>query len=223
MTDKSNDPVRLAHALEQLELSNEQFWNTSRDQYEQMMRRHTTDEAQIAERMRWYDAQVGKLGSWTSSASREDGSQVLGGPMPSNASATDRPVPPPRPRPAAADVPADVDEDDDSVPEFRTPHIKIDMPETPDAPGKATRLMHTPKLYGKAVVIAGIVAGVVWLLITGLLVWLFDSAWWGWWPGLLTVPVTGFAVLVWLFYAGQEIRQWVRKGGPLPLRMRHVI
>jgi hypothetical protein len=232
VSEQQRNPIWLAHAMDMLELDNEQFWTASRVKFEEMARRHSKNENEVAEKMRFYDEHRGQLGNWAASASREDGTTTANGstgstPPPSPAPTEQRPAapkaaptPPQRPRPVDDVEPVTEDEDEDPV-RIRTPRIEFEMPETPPAPGRATRLMHAPKLYGKALAIGLLIAVVLWLIITGGLHLLFDSAWWGWWPGVPSVLIAALGFGAWMYTAHQDIRHWIRNGGPrLPLRMR---
>jgi hypothetical protein len=228
VSEQSRDPIRMAHELDMLELGNEQFWATNRTQFEEMARRHSKNEDEVAERMRFYDQHRGQLGNWAASAAREDDATTTNGstgstpppPAPQPRPATPKATPAPQPRPRPVDDVEPEDEDEDPV-RIRTPRIEFEMPETPAAPGKATRLMHAPKLYGKALAIGLLIAAVLWFVITGLLHLLFDSAWWGWWPGVPSVLIAALGFGAWMYTAHQDIRHWIRNGGPrLPLRMR---
>ncbi|WP_394622328.1 hypothetical protein JNUCC0626_50195 (plasmid) [Lentzea sp. JNUCC 0626] len=232
MSEQSRDPIRMAHELDMLELGNEQFWETNRTQFEEMARRHSKNEAEVADKMRFYDQHRGQLGSWASSAAREDGAPTTDGslgstpppPAPEQRAEPQAAPTPPRPRPQPRSRPVDdvetEDEDEDPV-RIRPPRFEFDMQPTAPAPGRATRLMHAPKLYGKALAIGLLIAAVLWFIVTGGLHWLFDSAWWGWWPGVPSVLIAAIGFAAWMYTAHQDIRYWLRNGGPrMPLRMR---
>lgn len=229
MTSSQGLPPWLQAMLDQEHAGHRELRHQTRAGFEEMVRRATTDERVVVERMAWFDAQQSHLDAWLGTALGDPAAAV--GSIPQPAAATPpggfpgdqlprrhvrEPEPEPerhRPDPVMPVMPVMPDFGDGQAP-------WADLRERP-APGRATRLKSSPPVYAKAIGIGLLIGAAVWLSVTLLAMWLTDSPLWGWWPSLVAVPVGLLAAVWWWGHAFTEIHQWLRQGGPKPLVKRH--
>lgn len=199
-------PPWLLADLDQLDAGARDFTVRSRVGFEQMVRGHAHTEHEVTEAMAWYDTTKGHLDAAVATA--------LGGPE----GVTTAPPAPAMPRPTPYPH-STFDEDEDLVP---APRMRVPEPnfELPDAPDRSTRLLQAPGVYFKGIWMGAALGGGIWFVLTGLLHWWFDSAWWGWWPSLLTVPIAVVVFVVWFTTVHDDVQTWLKKGGLKPLRKR---
>ncbi|GAB3161825.1 hypothetical protein GCM10027258_79560 [Amycolatopsis stemonae] len=205
-------PPWLVASLDQLDAGARDFNVRSRTGFEKMVRGRAHDEREVAEAMAWYDTTQGHLDAALATA--------LGGP--GTGTAAPATSAPPQPEPYAHDTFDDDDAFDED--EYRVPEPRLRIPELnfelPDAPDRSTRLLQAPGVYIKGLWIGAMLGGGTWFVLTGLLRWWLDTAWWGWWPGVLTVPIALVVFVWWFATVRRDVKTWVRKGGLKPLRER---
>ncbi|MGW4528350.1 hypothetical protein [Amycolatopsis sp. NPDC004378] len=199
-------PPWLLATLDQLDAGARDFTVRSRAGFEEMVRGHAHSEREVTEAMTWYDTTKGHFDAGVAAA--------LAGPE----AVTTVPPATAVPRPTSY-TPSAFDEDDDLVP---APRMRVPEPnfELPDAPDRSTRLLQAPGVYIKGILMGAVMAGGIWFVLTGLLHWWLDSAWWGWWPSLLIVPIAAVVFTVWFTTVHDDVQTWIKKGGPKPLRKR---
>lgn len=211
MSSQPEMPSWLLAALDQHDAGARELRHTSREGFEAMVRRHAHDEHEVAERMAWFDTQRAHLDAAVNT--------VLAGPGAVNTA----PAAPPRSEPEPPPRYPFTDERDEAAePELPAPRYQAPQPnfELPDAPDRSTRLVQTPGVYTKGLLIGAALAGGTWFVLTGLLRWWLDTAWWDWWPSLLTVPLAAIVLVVWMTTVHDDVQHWIKKGGPRPLRKR---
>lgn len=212
-------PPWLTAAFDQQDAAIREVRHNNRARFEEMTRRSGASEDKVREAMAWFDAQ----------RAHYDAAVTIHAAGPEGMAHDPRQPQqdPPQPQPHRAPTPGRDDADRDEVPVQRheTTHIhrtrfEVDPLLERPAPGRANRLVRLPAVYAKCLAIGVGIGGAVWLAVTGLLVWLLDAAWWGWWPSLLSVPIAAAAFLGWCLTVQRDINHWVRYAGREPLQSR---
>lgn len=210
-SDRNPPPAWLLAELDQIDTGDRELRRTSREGFEQMVRRHAGSDREVAEGMAWYDQYIAHRDAAVSIALAGPGGTFQAPPVPS----------PSAPRrdeePQRFPYTDQYDEPDVPGPRLHVPQPDFDVP---DAPNRSTRLVRAPGVYLKGLLIGLALAGLAWFAVTGVLHWVFGVAWWGWWPSLLTVPVALIPFVVWMTTVHDDVRHWIKKGGPAPLRTR---
>ncbi|ASR39857.1 hypothetical protein BAY61_31715 (plasmid) [Prauserella marina] len=210
-------PPWLTAAFDQQDAAIQEVRHNNRARFEKMVRGGAPGEHKVREAMAWFDAQRAHYNAAVDIHAA--GPESMSAPQSE----------PPRQRRTEPVPVPDIDDamfaDEQPSQRRETTHVhrtrfEVETPADPPAPGKSTRLLQSPAVYGKSFAVGAVIGGALWLAVTGLLVWLFDSAWWGWWPGLLTVPVAAAAFLAWWVTAQRDIKHWIVYGGREPLRSR---
>jgi hypothetical protein len=218
-SSEGDRPPWLTAALDQDDADAREFRRNSRDGFERMVRRHASSEDEVAKHMAWFDQQRGHLDAAVSTTLTGPGDPVPAAPtLPSPTTTAAQPGVNDREREERArTVPGA------GASEIPAPRWNVPEPppfEVPDAPDRSTRLRAMPAVYGKGLMIGLGLALAAWFGLAGLLRWLFDAAWFGLWPSIVTVPSAVVVLLVWMRIVHRDVRHWVKKGGPEPLRKR---
>lgn len=189
------------------------FTERSRTQFMQMMMRggHTPEQAQ--QELAKHDQRVDNLRDAMQSAV----TNTTPATAPDDAEA-------PRTESSSAPTPEDVPTPDPATrPRYEPPADRDREPEMrmPVMPGAFSRALSSPGHWIKALGLAALAGGAVFLLLVGLMHWVFNTAAFLTWPtgivgGLIAVP-TFLGVLS---AASREVREWVRVGGPKPIQWR---
>lgn len=212
---ESNDakPPWLTAAFDQQDAAIREVRNNNRARFEQMTRRSGVSEDKVREAMTWFDAQRTHYDAAVTIHAAGPGG------MPQ-----DVPQPPPE-RTPVSDTKGTARSDEVPVQRHETTHVyrtrfEADSQLERSVPGRANRLVRLPAVYMKSFVIGAGIGGAVWLVLSGLMVWLLDAGWWGWWPNLLTIPIAAAVFLGWCFTVQRDINYWIRCGGREPLQAR---
>ncbi len=91
----------------------------------------------------------------------------------------------------------------------------------PATPGRFSRALSSGGSWLRALGLSLAIGAAVFLGIAGLLHWLFDTDTFLTWPTGLVAGWIGLSAFVGVLHAAsQEVREWIRLGGPKPVRRR---
>lgn len=231
-------PAWFVSQMDQEEASARDTFARNRARYEDSVRRHATSDQQVADEMAQFDQYRKEMLAAVDTATSEPASTAAAGSADTGSGRSADSVPRPRSHPTGQDSPSGADDtetardttprrnsrndtnDRDPLDQSRAKWAAHQAPPDPPAPGRATRVMHSPRVMLKALIIGLGIGLAVWTALSGLSVGLLDTAWWGWWPGLVTAPAAVCTFLWWSVTSFGEIRHWLYHGGREPLRPR---